>query len=32
LRLKTNLNTAFRIDVARGREGWQAFARFNSVF
>jgi hypothetical protein len=32
LRLKTNLNTLFRIDVARGREGWQALARFNQAF
>jgi surface antigen Omp85-like protein len=32
LRLKTNVNTSFRIDVARGREGWQALARFNPVF
>lgn len=32
LRLKTYLNTAFRLDVARSREGWRVLARFNPVF
>lgn len=32
LRLKTNVNIVFRIDIARGREGWQALARFSQGF
>jgi hypothetical protein len=32
LRLKTYRNTAFRLDVARSREGWQVLARFNAVY
>ncbi|HET7293919.1 MAG TPA: BamA/TamA family outer membrane protein [Vicinamibacteria bacterium] len=32
LRLKTNLNTVFRVDVARSREGWHGLARFSQGF
>lgn len=32
LRLKSGTNTYFRVDVARGREGWQGLARFNQGF
>jgi hypothetical protein len=32
LRLKSSFATFFRVDVAKGREGWRGVARFSQVF